>query len=336
MADVSYRAERFGPSDDRIRPKTSELFLHFNEAFSSLAICPGDDALVDKEHLKKHHRSVDLSIYVLLRGGASRRCRTGADVAFDKVGDELKKFKLEADLQRFKDAAILHDVRRPAETQLERRLTSVATLITSLDSDYICLAPCVTKKRGEIAASASADPVQGLALLSKPSQLKLLRGFDYVNDHEPEDDSFEISWSRKLLPAVNAFDIYQVADMYGVDDLRAAALRHIRTRILSSWLEHDLKDYEEMHLFPEIKAARHIEQIYADPAAILEAFHVDVPEIESPTPATSHQHNRQPKRTSRMATSMLSMYLYLPATKTYPSKIRNNTVPVNSKRIISP
>ena len=121
-------------------------------------------------------------------------------MAFYKVGDELEKFKLEADLQRFKDAAILHDVRRvnfaitdylsdvepsdtrihqPAETQLERPLTSVATLNTSLDSDYICLAPCVTKKkRGEIAASASADPVQGLALLSKPSQLKLLRGFD--------------------------------------------------------------------------------------------------------------------------------------------------------------
>ncbi|KAJ1578913.1 hypothetical protein NDA12_000425 [Ustilago hordei] len=260
----------------------------------------------------------------------------------------MEKFKLEADLQRFKDAAILHDVRRvnfaitgylsdvepsdtrihqPAETQLERPLTSVATLNTSLDSDYICLAPCVTKKKKEArllrvhrqilckaspyfqsllnsnfseasivlqtlhTASSSGSPATGSRdqkpnskrariRLSKSSgipvigmldlnyeELQMLLFYIYtdvaileehhlvlqdrvilscadVNDHEPEDDSFEISWSRKLLPAVNAFDMYRVADMYGVDDLRAAALRHIRTRILSSWLEYDLKVYE--------------------------------------------------------------------------------------------
>lgn len=60
-------------------------------------------------------------------------------------------------------------------------------------------------------------------------------------------------WKKGTFPAIDAMDMYRVADRYDFDALRAAALCHISSEISVASLTEDLKSCDALHVFPPLK-----------------------------------------------------------------------------------
>ena len=68
---------------------------------------------------------------------------------------------------------------------------------------------------------------------------------------ESSTDASKPWWNGHLRPA-NAFDMYRLADKYGIEGLRIAALQYITSEISIEDLIKDAEMCEEISLFPEI------------------------------------------------------------------------------------
>ncbi|SYW78060.1 uncharacterized protein UBRO2_02252 [Ustilago bromivora] len=86
----------------------------------------------------------------------------------------------------------------------------------------------------------------GVAVFEKRRNLLVSSG-----KGESSTDASKPWWNGHLRPA-NAFDMYRLADKYGIEGLRIAALQYITSEISIEDLIKDAEMCEEISLFPEI------------------------------------------------------------------------------------